>query len=140
MTPVHVSEVMETSGANFCESVESGHSDQSQSAQIARQLGITREPARMDSQCKYGALSRGEADIYLRLPVRKDYQEKIWDHAAGDLVVREAGGIVTDVDGKRLDFSCGRLLSRNRGVIASNGRIHAQVLEAVQRVLQQGKI
>ncbi len=54
--------------------------------------------------------------MYLRLPrPGKRYEEKIWDHAAGLIVVEEAGGRVTDVYGKKLDFSRGRTLSDNTG-------------------------
>ncbi len=78
--------------ARFCESVESGHSNQDHAALIAARLGITAEPYRIDSQCKYAAIARGDASIYLRLPTRADYREKIWDHAAGKFVVEQAGG------------------------------------------------
>jgi 3'(2'), 5'-bisphosphate nucleotidase len=121
--------------ARLCESVESGHSNQDQSAQIAERLGITAEPYRIDSQCKYGAVARGDASIYLRLPTRADYQEKIWDHAAGKFVVEQAGGVVTDVTGAPLDFSHGSTLAANSGVVATDGRFHDQVIEAVQSVL-----
>jgi 3'(2'), 5'-bisphosphate nucleotidase len=86
----------------------------------------------MDSQCKYGAVARGDASIYLRLPTRSDYQEKIWDHAAGMLVVEQAGGRVSDIDGAPLDFRHGRTLARNRGVVATAGGVHARVLEAIR--------
>jgi hypothetical protein len=32
----------------------------------------------MDSQCKYAMLASAGADIYLRLPVKPGYVEKIW--------------------------------------------------------------
>ncbi|KAF2858652.1 3'-phosphoadenosine 5'-phosphatase [Piedraia hortae CBS 480.64] len=121
--------------ATFCESVEAGHSSQSDSARIAEKLGITNPSVRMDSQAKYGSIARGAGDLYLRLPVRKDYIEKIWDHAAGDLIVREAGGEVTDVDGKRLDFSRGRTLLHNKGVVAAPKSVHAEVVKVVEEVL-----
>ena len=60
---------------------------------------------------------------------------KIWDHAAGVAVIEEAGGVVTDVYGKKLDFSKGRTLSENKGVIVSNGQFHDEVLVAVRDVL-----
>lgn len=123
------------SDATFCESVEAGHSSQGDSAAIASKLGITKPSVRMDSQAKYGSIARGAGDLYLRLPVRKDYVEKIWDHAAGDLIVREAGGQVTDTEGRRLDFSHGRTLKENKGVIAAPRDVHAQVIEAVKSVL-----
>lgn len=123
--------------ATFCESVEAGHSSHGDQAAIAQKLGITGPSVRMDSQAKYGSIARGAGDIYLRLPASATYQEKIWDHAAGDLIVREAGGQVTDVRGKRLDFSVGRTLANNRGVVAAPAPAHPQVLAAVQEVLGQ---
>lgn len=132
---LHVSDAADAASARFCESVESGHSDQNQSALIAQRLGMTQPAVRMDSQAKYATLARGEASIYLRLPTRVDYQEKIWDHAAGAIVVEEAGGLVTDVTGKPLDFSRGRTLSANSGVVATNGKLHAAVVSATRATL-----
>ena len=75
-----------------------------------------------------------KAELYLRLlsPQKPDYKEKIWDQAAGSLVVEEAGGWVTDLDGKPLDFTAGRSLSLNRGILASNGHLHAVALESLR--------
>jgi 3'(2'), 5'-bisphosphate nucleotidase len=134
--PVAVSPVSVASQARFCESVESGHSDQEASARIAATLGITAEPYRIDSQCKYAAVARGDASIYLRLPTRADYRETIWDHAAGVIVVEEAGGAVTDVLGRPLDFTRGRRLEANQGIIATNGRFHERVVAAVRPELK----
>ena len=134
-TAVTIDDVLQASDARFCESVESGHSNQDDSAQIAAILGITAEPYRIDSQCKYAAVARGDASIYLRLPTSADYREKIWDHGAGSIVVEEAGGKVTDVTGTPLDFSLGRKLENNRGIIATNGRFHDEVVSAVQSVI-----
>ncbi|KAL1955757.1 hypothetical protein VTO42DRAFT_8155 [Malbranchea cinnamomea] len=122
------------SQACFCEGVEAAHSAQDDNAQVARRLGITSPSVRLDSQAKYCSIARGAGDIYLRLPVRMDYQEKIWDHAAGDLIVREAGGIVSDIKGERLDFSKGRKLVANQGVVAAPASIYPQVIDAVKAV------
>ncbi|KAK9729550.1 3'(2'),5'-bisphosphate nucleotidase [Basidiobolus ranarum] len=137
LKPIKMSAVSSTSESSFCESVEAEHSSHSDAAQIAKLLNITRSPVRMDSQCKYCSISRGDADIYLRLPTRADYEEKIWDHASGDLLVKEAGGEVTDITGKPLDFSIGRTLKANKGVVASIASIHPEVLKAVQDVLSK---
>jgi len=131
LSPIKVMETTDATAARFCESVESGHSAQDVSAQIASELGITREPYRIDSQCKYAAVARAEAEIYLRLPTRADYVERIWDHAAGKIIVEEAGGKVTDIHGKPLDFSLGRGLEDNQGVVATNGRLHDEVIAAI---------
>ncbi len=133
--PVRVADVADPARAVFCESVESGHSDQDHSARVAVLLGVTAAPVRMDSQAKYAAVARGDAALYLRLPTRPGYEERIWDHAAGWMVVTEAGGRVTDVAGRPLDFSAGRTLARNRGVVATNGLLHDPVVAAVREVL-----
>ncbi|POR38298.1 3'(2'),5'-bisphosphate nucleotidase [Tolypocladium paradoxum] len=133
--PISMRPISDLSKATFCESVEAGHSAHDDQAAISRKLGITEPSVRMDSQAKYGSIARGAGDIYLRLPVKATYQEKIWDHAAGDLIVREAGGQVTDIHGKRLDFGVGRTLANNKGVIAAPAAVHGTVLTAVQGVL-----
>jgi 3'(2'), 5'-bisphosphate nucleotidase len=130
---VSVAKLERADQARFCESVESGHSDQGESARIAEDLGIRTQPFRIDSQCKYAAVARNDASIYLRLPTRADYREKIWDHAAGSLVVECAGGRVTDADGAPLDFTCGTTLAKNRGIVATCGTIHDEVIAAVRR-------
>ncbi|HEV2474199.1 MAG TPA: 3'(2'),5'-bisphosphate nucleotidase [Chthonomonadales bacterium] len=133
--PIRVSDIADAASARFCESVESGHSSHGDSARIAQLLGVTESPVRMDSQCKYGAVARGDAAIYLRMPVSASYVEKIWDHAAGAIIVQEAGGKVTDIHGRPLDFSLGRTLSSNSGVVATNGRLHDSVITAIHAVV-----
>jgi len=126
-----VSENFNPALASICESVESGHSKHDWAAAVAEKLGAKGESVRMDSQCKYAAIARGDADVYLRLPTRPGYQEKIWDHAAGMLAVAEAGGRVTDINGQPLDFSQGQTLKNNQGVVASNLHTHDAVLQAL---------
>lgn len=133
--PIRVTSSSDAEHFRFVESVESGHGDQSLQSAIAQAAGITAESMRMDSQAKYAAVASGQAVLYLRLPSPKspDYREKIWDHAAGVIVVEEAGGRVTDMTGKPLDFSKAAKLVDNRGVIVSNGEIHDRVLSALKQ-------
>ncbi|KAF2243717.1 3(2),5-bisphosphate nucleotidase HAL2 [Trematosphaeria pertusa] len=123
------------SEATFCESVEAGHSSHGDQAAIASKLGITKPSVRMDSQAKYCSIARGAGDLYLRLPVSKTYEEKIWDHAAGVVIVQEAGGEVTDAWGKPLDFGIGRTLKENKGVVAAPKAVMPKVIEVVKEVL-----
>ncbi len=118
--------------AKFCESVESAHASHEEHAQIANALNISTPPFRIDSQAKYAAVARGDASIYLRLPRSSSYREKIWDHAAGACIVEQAGGRVSDFTGKPLDFTCGETLEKNTGILATNGIIHEQVLDAIR--------
>ena len=133
LQPIRVADTEDAANLRFVESVESGHGDQSRQSAVAQAVGITAESLRMDSQAKYGAVASGQAVLYLRLPSPKspNYREKIWDHAAGTIVVEEAGGRITDMHGKPLDFSIGAKFVNNQGVVVSNGAIHDKVLEAL---------
>eukprot|EP00042_Codosiga_hollandica_P022700 m.85891 g.85891 ORF g.85891 m.85891 type:complete len:329 (+) comp50893_c0_seq1:76-1062(+) len=135
---VHVTDSDDSSECSVLESVESGHTSHDDSKSIMSLLNVTAQSLRMDSQAKYGALSRADGSILLRLPKPGvKYVEKIWDHAAGQIVVQEAGGKVTDIRGKALDFSLGRTLEANVGVIATNGKVHDQVIAAVNKVIPE---
>ena len=95
----------------------------------------------MDSQAKYGIVSRGEASLYIRLPnpTFPDYRECIWDHAAGLIVVEEAGGTVTDANGTPLNFLTGKRMQENRGIVATNGKLHPHVLKALSNTISENK-
>lgn len=130
--PLIASPQTDVSQARAVESVEAAHTDHSFSTQVLAVSGVGGDAVRMDSQAKYVAVADGRAEIYLRNSRGEDYREKIWDHAAGVLIVQEAGGYVTDLDGKPLDFSRGERLADNRGILATNGRLHAMLQEAIQ--------
>ncbi len=132
--PVRASTVAEPARARMLGSVESAHGDPRVVAAVIADLGLGGGIVRVDSQVKYGVVASGAAEIYLRPQSRPDYREKVWDHAAGVAVVEEAGGRATDLEGRPLDFSLGRELFANRGVLVTNGLVHGLVLESLARV------
>ncbi|KAJ9177821.1 hypothetical protein P3X46_012993 [Hevea brasiliensis] len=135
-TKVQVTAIENPEEASFFESYEAAHSIHDLSSSIAKKLGVKAPPVRIDSQAKYGALSRGDGAIYLRFP-HKGYREKIWDHAAGCIVVTEAGGVVTDAAGNPLDFSKGRYLDLDTGIIVTNQKLMPSLLKAVRDSLEE---
>jgi 3'(2'), 5'-bisphosphate nucleotidase len=126
----------DVSAARLLCSVEKAHTDPRGIGALVTTLEITADPVPLDSQAKYAVLAAGEGDVNLRLlsPSRLDYREKVWDQAAGSIVVEEAGGRVTDLDGKPLDFSQGRTLAANRGVLATNSHLHEAILAGLQQI------
>jgi 3'(2'), 5'-bisphosphate nucleotidase len=118
------------------ESVESKHAAHELISQIYAGAGIIAPTIiRVDGQDKYGMVASGDADLYLRISPKADYREKVWDHAAGVAVIEAAGGRVTDLYGRALDFSLGEQLANNSGVVVSNGVYHDAVLAALAKVL-----
>jgi 3'(2'), 5'-bisphosphate nucleotidase len=126
-----VSTLVKAADARVLHSYESAHTDLARCRSVLAALEVRPAPIPMDSQAKHVVLAAGAADVLLRAPTRPGVHEAIWDHAAGCLVVEEAGGRVTDLQGRRLDFSTGRTLSRNDGLLASNARLHDAFLRAL---------
>lgn len=136
-TPVRVSSVRDVRLARVLRSFEADHIDLETFNAIVGTLEVQTPPSLMDSQAKHAVIATGGADLLIRVPAAKSYRDKIWDQAAGSLIVEEAGGQVTDLRGVRLDFGAGRLLTRNEGAVASNGFLHAAVLGAAERLTGQ---
>ena len=132
--PIEAATYREGQPIRVCESVEAAHSKHDDVERIVQAIGIGKSPVRLDSQCKYAVVARGQADAYLRLPTRKDYVEKIWDHAAGSLIASEAGAVVTDVTGAPLDFTRGRRLESNRGIVCAAPGLHERVIEVIDQL------
>ena len=134
--PVEVSNITNPGKMRFVESYVSAHSNLEMQLQIARILKMEQDPIQMDSQVKYGVVAAGNAEIYIRIPHPKtpDYREKIWDHAAGTIIVEEAGGAVTDIFGKKLDFRVGKTLKDNRGIFASVPSVHDRILGIIKEL------
>ena len=132
--PIFVSKAKIPSEAIITESVEPDHADHLTHQRLAEKLNISKPSLRMDSQAKYGILARGEVTLYLRVPSSAEpgYKENIWDHAAGSIIAEEAGGKVTDVLGRPLDFSSGIKMEKNQGIFVSNGILHEVVLKALE--------
>lgn len=117
-----------------CESVESAHADHDAHARIFEAAGLEVASLRLDSQAKYAVVARGQADVFLRLPSKRGYVERIWDHAAGTLVAESAGLAVSDFSGQPLDFSRGRGLDANHGVLVAPPALHARLLDAIRGI------
>jgi len=60
------------------------------------------------------------------------YKEKIWDHAAGVIVVQEAGGVVSDAGGAPLKWDQGRFLE-----VGGAPHLHPGVSQLTPRLLSR---
>lgn len=139
--PIRMQRTMRADGEpiRLCASVEAAHTNLSATEQVMRivdeGVGTRHTLVQIDSQCKYAVVARGQADAYMRLPSRKGYQEWIWDHAAGSLIAAEAGCAVTDARGRLLDFSKGKRLSANQGILCAPAREHGVILGAIEKAV-----
>lgn len=130
LAPLGVSAIDAPTDARFTSSVEESHSDRGRMDSVVAALAAQPPPLLMDSQAKHVMVAAGEADVLVRFP-RAGYHEAIWDVAAGAIIIEEAGGRLSDLRGRVLDYSTGRRLSANAGLVATNGRLHDAVLAAI---------
>lgn len=86
-------------------------------------------------QMKYMAVAVGGNDALVRISP-EGYRGYVWDHAGGQLICAEVGIKITDAWGNDFDFSKGRRLEDNWGVIAAVPELHSRVLEEVTKVVR----
>ena len=71
---------------------------------------------------KVGLVVRQEADVYMN-----HHPVHYWDTAAPQIILEEAGGILTRIDGKSLDYNLQRGTSHGALTLVSNGTRHAEL-------------
>jgi 3'(2'), 5'-bisphosphate nucleotidase len=93
-------------------------------------------------QMKYVALALGATDVMVRLPKGLERFTYVWDHAGGQLLFQEAGGIIRDINDCPIDFGQGRKIlgTGNFGMVAAMPSAYVGVLQAVQSVLEKRKL
>jgi len=86
--------------------------------------GLDRQVVALGASVKYMALAHGDLDLVVNLSPG----EMEWDTCAPEVVVREAGGLWTDGDGRPFRYNLPDP-AHHRGSIASNGGCHAALIE-----------
>ena len=131
--PLSVSAQRDPSVARVFRSHERQHGDSERFDRTLSTLGCKVGSIPMDSQAKHVALAAGAGDLLMRFPPHPHFHDAIWDYAAGSLLIEEADGRVSDLDGRPLDFTAGRRLLRNEGFLASNDLLHEVALRAIRQ-------
>ncbi|KAL3010991.1 hypothetical protein AAZX31_07G176500 [Glycine max] len=129
---VSVSSIDNLEMATFCQPVEKANLSHSFAEGLAHSVGFSNQPLRVYNTMKYTAIACGDAEVFIKF-ARAGYKEKIWDHAAGAIIIQETGGMVTDAKGHPLDFSKGLYFERlDRGIVACAGAtLHEKIIDAV---------
>jgi len=86
-------------------------------------LGISDELNVGSVGLKLGLIAEGVRDLY----VNPAGHSKLWDACGPEAILVEAGGRLSDLRGQPLDYR-GRELGNTRGLIASNGVLHNEVV------------
>lgn len=120
---IYVNQNQDLPNIRLCHSL---HYDQPWVLNFAKKIGI-KYFIQIDSMVKFCMIADGTADLYIK-PLDLDHSFT-WDFMPGDLIVREAGGAVTDLKGTRLKFKKEKCIWSAPGIIASNGIFHKKILD-----------
>ena len=98
---------------------------------VKAELGIADEQNVGSVGVKLCLIAMAVRDLYVN-PAAKT---KAWDTAAPQAILAAAGGRLTDLDGRALDYR-GELAHR-RGLVASNGHVHAEVIARLEPLFRR---
>lgn len=101
-------------------------------ARVVEEFRIAGEIRRGSVGLKIGLIAAREADLYIHLSPRT----KQWDTCAPEIIVEEAGGRLTDIFGRGIEYNT-RDIQNHNGILASNGAVHAKAVERLRPLLDR---
>jgi len=90
--------------------------------------------------CKIASILRGEADIYISLSLPGKSAPKDWDFAAPEVILKQAGGDITTIDNKELNY--GKEGYKQEGLIiaSSDKKNHEKICLEIKNILKRNNI
>jgi len=74
---------------------------------------------------KLCVIASGDAEAH----INTNFRASKWDVAAPQIIVEEAGGVVTDLDGKPIDYKDGSINLTRSFVASANRELHEKIIE-----------
>jgi 3'(2'), 5'-bisphosphate nucleotidase len=99
---------------------------------VVKTLGVREEVRRGSVGVKVGLIVERQCDLYVHLSPRT----KQWDTCAPEIILREAGGRITDLFGALLRYNSPEVQNRN-GLVASNGAAHDEIIADLAPLLDE---
>ncbi len=104
----------------------------SKMSRVSESFGFKREVGRGSVGLKIGLIAERKCDLYIHLSPRT----KHWDTCAPEIILKEAGGEMTDLFGRRIVYNTRNVHNYN-GVLASNGAAHAAAVGRMKLLLSE---
>jgi 3'(2'), 5'-bisphosphate nucleotidase len=89
---------------------------------VKQELGVANELNIGSVGVKLCVIAAGQRDLYVNPATRT----KAWDTCAPEAILVPAGGRLSDLFGGPIEYT--KELAHHRGLVASNGRVHAEVV------------
>lgn len=101
-------------------------------SRVFDKFGLKKEIRRGSVGLKVGLIAEQKADLYIHLSPRT----KHWDTCAPEIILREAGGEMTDLFGAKFIYNTPDVCNYN-GVLASNGIPHLSAVDKLKPLLAE---
>jgi len=99
---------------------------------VKNYFGFRKEIRRGSVGVKIGLLAMRECDVYINFSPRT----KQWDSCAPQIILEEAGGVMTDVFGDKIIYNTRDVQNLN-GLVSSNGAAHDLIIENLKPLLTE---
>ncbi|HMJ09545.1 MAG TPA: 3'(2'),5'-bisphosphate nucleotidase CysQ [Pyrinomonadaceae bacterium] len=99
---------------------------------ISERLGFAGEVQRGSIGIKFGLIAEKMCDVYVNLSPRS----KFWDTCGPQAILEEAGGKLTDLFGKRIEYGIADVQNHN-GLVASSEAAHSLLIENIRPLLAE---
>lgn len=101
-------------------------------SRIIEHFGVLNELQRGSVGLKIGLIATRVCDFYIHLSPRT----KHWDSAAPEIIIKEAGGNLTDLFGEKIVYNTKDVQNHN-GILATNGISHQRNIEHLRHLLSE---
>ena len=90
--------------------------------------------------CKIASIIRGDSDLYICLSMPGKSSPKDWDFASPEIILKTAGGAITNIDNEELEY--GNLNFEQGGIIvASNNKLmHKKVCHEIKKIIKENDL
>tara|TARA_B100001248_G_scaffold189787_1_gene145107 strand:- start:679 stop:1587 length:909 start_codon:yes stop_codon:yes gene_type:complete len=90
--------------------------------------------------CKIASIIRGESDIYISLSLPGQSSPKDWDLAAPEIILKAAGGAITNLDNKALVYGKSKFEHNGIIVASSNIKTHKDICLELKEIIEKNQI
>jgi 3'(2'), 5'-bisphosphate nucleotidase len=90
--------------------------------------------------CKIASIVRGESDVYISLSLPGESSPKDWDFAAPDIILKAAGGVITNLENKELVYGKSRFEHNGVLVASNNIQNHKSLCLEIKEIIDEHKI
>ncbi len=85
--------------------------------------------------CKIASIIRGESDIYISLTNPNKSSPKDWDFAAPEIILKTAGGAITNIYNEELSYNKFNFEQRGIIVASNNKQMHKEICSEIKDLI-----